>query len=88
MYAQINVKDLSTNGKCSLSNNYFPLFKQYVHLFTALSTGITNAASGRENNLMIQTPSKLSASSCCPCDTFLSYRRAAQCSYHSFVKHK
>lgn len=84
-YAQINVENFSINGKCSLSKNYFSLFKQYVHLISALSTGIRNAVPDSENNLF-QTPSELGTHTSSLCAVSLSYRRATQCFVSSFCE--
>lgn len=58
MYAQINNKHLSTNGKYSFSNN-FPFLNSMYILSLLFPTGIRNAVAGSENKLFIQTPSKL-----------------------------
>lgn len=58
MYAQVNNKHLSINGKCSFSTN-FPFLNSMYILSLLFPTGIRNAVDGSENKLLIQTPSKL-----------------------------
>lgn len=57
MYAQINNKHFSINGKCSFSSN-FPFLNNIYILSLLFPTGIRNAVSGSVNKLFIQTPSK------------------------------